>query len=295
MDINDQREKYIKENPIDYVKFLEALAYFSNDAFNTIYKIIKLYVPKEVFKYYSLTDNEELNNMKFSTLENSEVYLSYATDFNDPFDNRSYYYDIERLKQYKFSYFFDGSFLEDNIYKTRLASFSKSGVNNLPMWAHYSNNHEGYCVSYLTDFKSNPELSPSLFPVQYLEGRVDVTRYFQGFLRNIEENYERAIREKQNEILIDNLMLLWVIIFSCYIKEKKWGYEQEFRVMKPTNVPRAEYMEANPSAIYIGYKCKEEHILRLVNIAFTLNIPIYRMELISNSFDFQLVPKRIHI
>lgn len=84
MDINDQREKYIKENPIDYVKFLEALDYFSNDAFNTIYKIIKLYVPKEVFKYYSLTDNEELNNMKFSTLENSEVYLSYATDFNDP-------------------------------------------------------------------------------------------------------------------------------------------------------------------------------------------------------------------
>lgn len=295
MDINDQREKYIKENPIDYVKFLEALDYFSNDAFNTIYKIIKLYVPKEVFKYNSLTDNEELNNMKFSTLENSEVYLSYATDFNDPFDNRSYYYDIERLKQYKFSYLFDGSFLEDNIYKTRLASFSKSGVNNLPMWAHYSNNHEGYCVSYLTDFQSNPELSPSLFPVQYLEGRVDVTRYFQGVLRNIEENYERAVREKQNEILIDNLMLLWVIILSCYIKEKKWGYEQEFRVMKPTNVPKSEYMEANPSAIYIGYKCREEHILRLVNIAFTLNIPIYRMELISNSLDFQLVPKEIRI
>src|SRR5690606_6117530 len=102
MDIYYQREKYINENPIDYVKFLEALDYFSNDAFNTIYKIIKLYVPKEIFKYYSLTDNEELNNMKFSTLENREIYLSYATDFNDPFDNRSYYYDIERLKQYKF-------------------------------------------------------------------------------------------------------------------------------------------------------------------------------------------------
>ncbi|WP_336824561.1 hypothetical protein [Sporosarcina sp. USHLN248] len=96
---NNQREKYIKENPIDYVKFLEALDYFPNDAFNTIYKVIKLYVPNEVFKYYSLTDNEELNNMKFSTLENREVYLSYATDFNDPFDNRSYYYVLRKLLQ----------------------------------------------------------------------------------------------------------------------------------------------------------------------------------------------------
>jgi hypothetical protein len=51
-----------------------------------------------------------------------------------------------------------------------------------------------------------------LFPVQYLEGRVDVTEYFEGFLRNIEENYEKAIKEKQNKILIDNLMLLWVLI-----------------------------------------------------------------------------------
>lgn len=47
MDINDQREKYIKENPIDYVKFLEALDYFYNDAFNTIYKIIKYMFQKE--------------------------------------------------------------------------------------------------------------------------------------------------------------------------------------------------------------------------------------------------------
>jgi hypothetical protein len=293
MDIKDQREKYINENPIDYVKALEALNRFPHDAFNTIYKIIKLYVPDEIFKYYSLTDNEKLNNMKFSTLENREVYLSYASDFNDPFDNRSYYYDVERLKKYRFGYFFGESFVEENINKTRLASFSKSGVNNLPMWAHYSNNHQGYCVSYFTDFARNPELSPSLFPVQYLHGRVDATEYFIGFLRNIEENYEQAIKEELNRILIDNSMLLWVLILSCYIKEKKWEYEQEFRVMKPTNVPRPEYMRANPSAIYIGNKCKEEHIFRLVNIAFTLNIPVYKMEI--NSTSFKLVPKQIYI
>jgi hypothetical protein len=106
----------------------------------------------------------------------------------NPFDNRSYYYDNDRLKQYKFSYLLDESFFEGNIYKTRLSSFSSSGVNNLPMWAHYSNNHKGYCVSYLTDFKSNPELSPSLFPVQYWEGRVNVTQYFHKGFRLGREN-----------------------------------------------------------------------------------------------------------
>lgn len=295
MDINEEREKYIKENPMDYLKALEVLNRFPNDAFNTIYKIIKLHVPDEVYKYYSLTNNEELNNMKFTTLENREVYLSYASDFNDPFDNRSYYYDVGRLKKYKFGFFFDESFVEDKIKYTRLASFSKSGISNLPMWAHYSNNHHGFCVSYSTDFNKNKELSPSLFPVQYLEGRVDVTEYFEGFLINVEDNYANAIKEQQNEILIDNLMLLWVQILTCYIKQKKWEYKQEFRVMKPANVLKADYMRANPSAIYIGYKCKDEHIVRLVNIAFTLNIPIYKMELNPTSEDFELVPKIISL
>lgn len=295
MDIKAEREKYINENPMDYVKALEVLNRFPHDAFNTIYKIIKLYVPDEVFKYYSLTDNEKLNNMKFSTLENKEIYLSYASDFNDPFDSHSFYYDIERLKQHEFGFFFGESFVVEKIKYTRLASFSNSGVSNLPMWAHYSNNHQGYCVSYLTDFEINPELSPSLFPVQYLEGRVDVTEYFEAFLRNLEENHVKAKKEKQNKILIDNLMLLWVLIISCYMKEKKWEYEQEFRVMKPTNVSRNEYMKANPSAIFIGNKCKDEHIVRLVNIAFTLNIPVYKMEINSTSSDFQLVPKQIYI
>lgn len=295
MDINKQKEKYINENPMDYVKALEVLNRFPQDAFNIIYKIIKLYVPNEVFKYYSLTDNEKLNNMKFTTLENKEVFLSHASDFNDPFDNRSFYYDIERLNQHKLGYFFGEDFVEENIKNTKLASFSKSGVSNLPMWAHYSNNHQGYCVSYLTEFQKNPELTPTLFPVQYLDGRIDVTKYFEAFLRNIEESYEKAIKEKQKEVLIDNLMLLWIKILSCYIKEEKWAYEQEFRVMKPANVIRAEYMNANPSAIYIGNKCKEEYVYRLVNIAFTLNIPVYKMEINSTSTEFQLVPRQIHI
>jgi hypothetical protein len=295
MDSKREREKYIKENPLDYVKFLEVLNRFPNEAFDTIFKIIKLYVPDEVYKYYSLTENEELNNMKLITLENKEIYLSYASDFNDPFDNRSYYYDNERLKQYKFGFFFDESFVEDKIKYTRLASFSNSGVSNLPMWAHYSNNHHGYCVSYSTDFNKNKELTPSLFPVQYLEGRIDVTEYFEGFLKNIEENYEKTINNQQNIIFIDNLMLLWVQILTCYIKQKKWKYEQEFRVMKPANVHRAEFMKANPSSIYVGYKCKDEHLFRLVNIAFRLNIPIYKMEINPTSKDFELIPKQIYI
>ncbi|MFJ8088775.1 DUF2971 domain-containing protein [Lysinibacillus sp. NPDC095746] len=163
------------------------------------------------------------------------------------------------------------------------------------MWAHYSNNHKGYCVSYSTDFNINEELSPSLFPVQYLDGRVDITNYLEGFLKHMDTKYTEAIKGQKHEILIDNLQILWVVILTSYIKEKKWEYEQEFRVMKPANVPKSEFIKANPAAIYIGEKCKEEHKLRLVNIAFIMNIPIYQMVVNPASKSFELVPEQINI
>lgn len=43
----------------------------------------------------------------------------------------------------------------------------------MPMWAHYANNHAGFCVSY--DMKENKQLSGCTFPVQYTNQRIDIT------------------------------------------------------------------------------------------------------------------------
>lgn len=297
LQLNEEREKYCRENPIDYIKMLDILNQFPNqhETWKLIYRTAKLYIPERVYKYYSLTPDNHLNTVKFNTLENKEVYLSHSNDFNDPFDNRSFYYDFDVLKKYKFGNWFDDDFIEENANRARIASFSKSGVNNFPMWAHYSNNHQGFCVSYLTDNNHNNELSPSIFPVQYIEGRINITPYLEKFLKQLENQYNKAIKRNQNEILLSDFMLVWINILTCNIKEKHWEYEQEFRVMKPVNVPRPEFMKANPEAIYIGYKCKAEYKIKLVNIAFNLDIPIYEMKLNTVTEKFELVPKRIYL
>ncbi|MER1999246.1 MAG: hypothetical protein ABS882_05680, partial [Lysinibacillus sp.] len=74
-----------------------------------------------------------------------------------------------------------------------------------------------------------------------------------------------------------------------------WEYEKEFRVQKPNNTPNPHKMKANPNAIYIGQKCKDEHKMKLINIAFQLNIPIYQVYMNINSKDYQLVAKQISI
>lgn len=289
--------KYREENPMDYIKVLELLNEYSEvpEVFQTIYKVIKLHVPDVIYKYYSLNDDEQLNLMKFDTLSNEEIFLSFSEDFNDPFDNKSFYFDIDTIQKYKFGFLFGEEFLDEHIKTSRFASFSASGYENLPMWAHYSNNHHGYCVSYSTTFKNNPEFSPHIFPIQYVEGRVDITKHLISFLDDIEVDINNSKKDGNREILVSNLMVLWIRLLMGFIKEKRWEYEKEFRVQKPNNTTNPYKMKAIPSAIYIGSKCKDKHKMKLINIAFQLNIPIYQMEIDIKSKDYGLVAKQISI
>lgn len=289
--------KYREEHPMDYIKVLEILNKYSKEpnAFQIIYKVIKIHVPDIIYKYYSLNNDVELNSMKLDTLFNKEIYLSFSEDFNDPFDNKSFYYDIDLIQKYKFGFLFDEEFIDEHIKASRFASFSASGYGNLPMWAHYSNNHQGFCVSYSTTFKDNPELSPQIFPVQYVEGRVDITKHLIRFLEDMEVDFNNAEKGGNSEIVLSNLMVVWIRLLMGFIKEKRWEYEKEFRVQKPTNTPNSNKMKANPNAIYIGQKCKDEHKMKLINIAFQLNIPIYQMEMNAKSKDYELVAKQISI
>ena len=54
-------------------------------------------IPDVVYKYYSLTDDEKMNEQKLRTLENGKVYLSSLAGFNDPFEGNSLIFDNEKL------------------------------------------------------------------------------------------------------------------------------------------------------------------------------------------------------
>ena len=50
-------------------------------------------------------------------------------------------------------------------------------MNNLPMWAHYANNHAGYCVQYKVDKKEN------VHRAMYLSKRYPIVNTIKKFVR----------------------------------------------------------------------------------------------------------------
>ena len=89
-------EEWRKKYPMDYYKALRILSEANNgmvatEMFKVIYQITRLHIPEVLFKYYSLSDDDELNKKKFQTLSEGKVFMSEIKDFNDPFDGKAFF------------------------------------------------------------------------------------------------------------------------------------------------------------------------------------------------------------
>ena len=80
---------------------------------------------------------------------------------NDPFEFAGIYIDEMKLRDSGWSPDTIAGIKQDLMDLFFLASFS-SNMNNLPMWAHYANNHAGYCVQYKVDTPTRSRRSKSL-------------------------------------------------------------------------------------------------------------------------------------
>lgn len=293
---NWNRDQWVKDYPVDYFKILYFInqaneEFIQNEVFKTIYRIIRLYIPDTLFKYYSLTENDELNTRKFETLENRKIYLSDICSFNDPFDSRAFYYDpnqlmsIERLKQV------DGKLIDDFSSFIRSTSLSANGVQSMPMWAHYSNNHTGFCVSY--DMNSNSKLSSCTFPVQYTNERLDITSMMCDIAQKISDAVDRNIEAGIKKTVLNDFRIIYTSILLNNIKHSSWNYENEFRCTIASNAEGAPFIAAIPKEIYIGMKCSIKHTERLMTIGKSLNIPVYKMIFEDLCPEYKLSIKRV--
>lgn len=282
-------EKWRKETPIDYLKAVHIILSASNlfegipgnlatdSAFHTIYRIIREYIPETLYKYYSLTDNNHLNKIKLNTLQNRQIFMSDIRAFNDPFDGKAFYYDPEKLKDIARLAPHNGRLIDDFTVFHKATSLTGNDVNCMPMWAHYSNNHHGFCVAYDMNDPQNLSLSSCTFPVQYTDQRLDITSFMIKQANMISNEIGNQSAQRNNQILINDLSLVYVAQFLCNIKHISWQYEKEFRCSMGATANGMPYVDAIPKAIYIGMKCLPKHEIRLRQIAKTLNIPIYKM------------------
>ena len=283
-DLEEWRKKY----PMDYFKAV-AMLYQSNNPsvtdviFKILYKITRLHVPDVLYKYYSLTDNVNLNKKKLTTLCNKQIYMSELRDFNDPFDGKGFFYDPNQLADIKRLEERGGRIIEDFTSFVKTTCFTVNGVNSMPMWAHYGNNHRGFCVSY--NKKNNSKLFSCVYPVQYTDERLDITRLVRKQAIEICSKIDANIKDGQKITVYNDRILMYVALLMYNVKHISWSYENEFRCSLSS---KDSYFTVKPSEIYIGMNCDEKNIKLLEEIADYLEIPIYRMKFKECDDSYQL-------
>lgn len=286
-------EKWRIENPMDYLKamFLINTSSNKNEVFKTIYQITRFYIPETLFKYYSLTDSIALNEEKLKTLEQKKIFMSDTKYLNDPFDNKAYFYKPDELKKYERLSIHKGKLIDDFSSFVKISSLTANNVYSMPMWAHYANNHTGFCVSY--DMKENVQLSGNTFPVQYTKQRIDITSLMDQQAKKIIHELETQSAEGKKQILLDDLSLVFLTSFFVNIKHLSWSYENEFRCTVGATAEGMPYLSATPKEIFIGMNCVSTYEDKIIKIGQTLNIPVYKMIFDELSSDYDLIPKKL--
>ena len=296
-DANWNLEQWRKDCPMDYLKAIYILNMATHpivqrEVFTAIWRITQMHIPDVLFKYYSLSTDKKLNNKKFQTLADGKIFMAAIKDFNDPYDSKCFFYDpakladIERLKRHK------GKFIDDFTAYIKGTALTANGIQSMPMWAHYSNNHAGFCVSY--DMNSNLQLKACTFPVQYIAERLDITSLVRKQVQQICSKIDKNIAVGQKETLINDFTMVFIPQLLYNLKLDQWSYEKEFRCSIASNAKGVPYIDANPKEIYIGKNCSEGNKQQLINIGQKLKITVYQMSTDERGEKGELTAKKLN-
>jgi len=152
-------------------------------------------------------------------------------------------------------------FMNDTV---KVCCFSERN-DSIPMWAHYADEHKGFCIEY-DIYDQAKELIRFLFPIIYTDEITDVTKE------------------------LSDGVIGWGIKPTIF-KSKDWSYEKEWRFIRSTP-PDPPYVGVHLKffpikGIYLGTDIKDEHKSKLIEIAATKNIPVYKMTMSDTKFSFQ--------
>lgn len=253
----------------------------------------KKYIPQKIYKYISFDKNENsLNEEKIKTLEANKCWLSTRNNLNDPFELKVII-DEEKLREHGFK---EGcwNWIDEILNeKYLIGSFTTNATNNMPMWAHYANNHRGICIEYeITNKKF-------FFPVIYKNKREDETAFYGNFLMLAKKvsNGEELSNEDNIRFVMCNAMIL----HNAFSKHKFWSYENEIRLFYPTkyleNIDMIfehggtsvsiEDLGIKMTGIYIGINCEIKRDY-LIKMSKSKNLKIYKMMFNNKSPEYKL-------
>ena len=228
----------------------------------------KKLIPQKLVKYVSLTNDNESNEKKFFSLENNMAWFSSIKTLNDPYEFKCMYIDEKKLEEAKYDIVLIDAFknyLKDQEDSWTVLSLSNAGIESLPMWAYYSNNHKGFCIEYTVE---DPEL---IYPVSYEQKRVPIASIIAGMFSEFEQAYNN-----HEPLSLDALFYACVMRYQFLMKHVSWKHEEEYRIIYPfvTNIGNNMLINKiglRTSRIVAGINCSDEHKKRLNAISQKIN------------------------
>lgn len=258
--------------------------YFSGD-YERAYQWKYGNIPQKLYKF------EPFKGERISTVINNKLWFSVPKDMNDPFDSRGVCWDYQKVEELLQSYIpeerlkekFEKNSIDDIMNEfissardnIKITCFSEE-LYSMPMWAHYAENHTGFCIEY--DFKrldNNHDLTKYLYPVGYEANRYDITNLFEMVLRS--DYKDPRIK---------------LLFFLMNIKHNSWSYEKEWRIInlrEPSPIIE-QFTGGNvdcpikPSAIYLGIYFDNNEINNIRDAFSKENVPVYKLNTGNSKF-----------
>lgn len=229
-----------------------------------------------VYKYRGGSFTRDLKSLK-----NDIFWASSTSQLNDPCEGLINIEDFEQQFNHLKNVFYPHSenlalveleqnsknFINMKDTKLGIFSLSKTYRDEL-LWAHYANNHRGFCIEYDLDLllsKQNPK--HHFFDIQYSD-KVPNLDFPQNFDQN---NFDISIKK----------MLGY--------KSKRWEYENEFRIITEVQGNNS-YDYRAVKAIYFGLKTPKSTMSKTMKILQRRKIKYFQMHLKPNSFQFEAKP-----
>lgn len=186
----------------------------------TGFYIDKMLELKKLYKYIPLFDKddkkidyEKENNNRINIIAENKIWLSTFETMNDPFEFLGFYCtDAEKeITEQVITPVFE--FLKR---EEVLSCFCATSPENMPLWAHYSNNHKGFCIEYeISDILA---FVSSIHPVVYVDNRIEIS--IDKFQKILSDLFKRNISQ------VDYMMYL-----LASVKHSFWKYENEYRLI----------------------------------------------------------------
>lgn len=252
------------------------------------------FIPKILYKYYPIFDDryvgyENKNKIRLNALSSNKIWVSNYKTFNDPFEFKMFTLDIMRLESSNWDIKFIEQTLEKFKERTLVSCFSCEVDNNMPLWAHYANNHSGYCIKYAL---SNPR---NIYPVSYEPVRTKTAVIPTMLISEMIKSYNEKL-DKPSE---DFYKYFTYFYLSLTCKHDFWTYENEFRLLYHSVYPvdglgiPLEDVGLHVEAIYIGIKCKDNDKQELISIGRKLKCDVFQMYFDEYSDAYELKANKL--